>query len=226
MATLTTYICSNTGHDQNFLSQALGEKSKQTHVNFGISGQIKRTMRSKLDGDETQVAEPFRPYIKTHPIFKDADIDAWVKTITDVFSDLIKKGATPADKVFIWVTNRDIVQMLNYVTEETIDALCNNLEHGDETLQNFIDVKKKLGARLAYQDPSKPNSFVRIAMELIGVEKPNKPDALQLINQARKEEKEKRASKLPADLPTHQILNQIKANPVNYDELEDDGAGN
>ena len=200
MATLTTYICSNT--DQGW-------------VNFGISGQIKRTMRSKLDGDETQVAEPFRPYRKNHKIFKNSDINGWVKTITDVFSDLIKKGATPADKVFIWVTNRDIVQMLNYVTEETIDALCNNLEHGDETLQNYIDVKKKLGARLAYQDPSKPNSFVRIAMELIGVEKPNKPDALQLINQARKEQKQKRMSETVND-----------GNPVNFDELEDDGAGN
>ena len=200
MATLTTYICSNT--DQGW-------------VNFGISGQIKRTMRSKLDGDETQVAEPFRPYKKRQAIFNNADINGWVKTITDVFSDLIKKGATPADKVFIWVTNRDIVQMLNYVTEETIDALCNNLEHGDETLQNYVDLKKKLGARLAYQDPSKPNSFVRIAMELIGVEKPNKPDALQLINQARKEQKQKRMSETVND-----------GNPVNFNELEDDGAGN
>jgi hypothetical protein len=222
MATLTTYICSNT--------------TDQGWVNFGISGQIKKTMRSKLDGDETQVAEPFRPYRKNYKIFKNSDINGWVKTITDVFSDLIKKGATPADKVFIWCTNRDIVQMLNGNIIPTADGIlnwingvnpiCDNLEHGDETLQNYVDLKKKLGARLAYQDPSKPNSFVRVAMELIGVEKPNKPDALQLINQARKEEKEKRASKLTEFTPTHQILDQIKANPVNYDELEDDGAGN
>jgi hypothetical protein len=125
---------------------------------FAITGQIKKKVQSKLDRTEGVVAEPIKPQTAEYGTEQDY-FESYVKAFLYCMKTMKHLGANQADRVFIWATDKDVINAIN-----------NRLLQipNEKYLDEFWNLKEELSVRFGWQDQRKPNRFVAFAMELTG----------------------------------------------------------
>jgi hypothetical protein len=178
MATITLYSVSN-----------ITEK-KLSHQ---ITGQIKKQIKSKLDDSIGEIADAIRP--KGNEV-EHTDNPALhrLNTIKHTIEYAKELGASRADRVFVWSTDKGVVETVNGNSAEL-----------QKVAPELVDIKTELGVRVGYQDPEKKNKFVEHAHELLGVEIQQTKPAMANHN-----------NKTPSPL---EILNDVK-NKTGYNDRQ------
>jgi len=178
MATITLYSVSN-----------ITEK-KLSHQ---VTGQIKKQIKSKLDDSLGEIADAIRP--------KGNEVDHTdnpalhrLNTVKDTIQYAKDLGASRADRVFVWSTDKSVVETINGNTAEL-----------QQIAPELVELKAELGVRVGYQDPEKKNKFVEHAHELLGVEIQQTKPAMANHN-----------NKTPSPL---EILNDVK-NKTGYNDRQ------
>lgn len=143
MATITLYSVSN-----------ITEK-KLSHQ---ITGQIKKQIKSKLDDSIGEIADAVRPKGKEVDHTDNTALHR-LNTVKDAIQYAKDLGASRADRVFVWSTDKSVVDTINGNTTDL-----------QSVAPELVELKAELGVRVGYQDPEKKNKFVELAHELLGVE--------------------------------------------------------
>ena len=133
-------------------------KVNEKNINHFITGQIKKQIKSKLDDSIGEIADAVRPKANTIDL-KDNPAIARLQTIHDTIQYAKDLGASRADRVFVWSTDRGVVDTIN-----------NNGAELQQIYSDLIEAKTDLGVRVGYQDPTKKNKFVDHANKELGIE--------------------------------------------------------
>jgi len=142
MATITLYSVSNITEKQ---------------LSHQITGQIKKQIKSKLDDSIGEIADAVRPK-SNKANHTDNPALHRLNTVKDTIQYAKDLGATRADRVFVWSTDKSVVDTIN-----------GNSADLQSIAPELVELKAELGVRVGYQDPQKKNKFVEHAHELLGV---------------------------------------------------------
>lgn len=142
MATITLYSVSNITEKQ---------------LSHQITGQIKKQIKSKLDDSVGEIADAVRPKGNQVNHTENPALHR-LNTVKDTIQYAKDLGATRADRVFVWSTDKSVVDSIN---GNSVDL--------HTIAPELVELKTELGVRVGYQDPEKKNKFVELAHELLGV---------------------------------------------------------